>query len=103
MSVRVMAGRLLATGGALLVLALGLSVPTAGQAAVPLPQATASATPHGSPKPSSSASEVDDEPADDPTDDGTNPTPDQTGTWVAIGGAAGLAVLAGLVVAFRKR
>lgn len=103
MSVRVMAGRVLATVGALVVLALGLTVPTVGQAAVPLPQATTSATPHSSAKPSPSASEEDDEPADDPTDDGTNPTPDQTGTWVAIGGAAGLAVLAGLVVALRKR
>lgn len=103
MTVRVMAGRVLATVGALLALALGVTVPTAGQAAVPLPRATTSATPPSSPKPSPSASEVDDEPADDPTDDGTNPTPGQTGTWVAIGGAAALSVLAGLVVALRKR
>ena len=96
MSGRVMIGRALLAAGALLVLILGLSAPTPGRAAVPVPQATtATASP--------SASEVEEEPADEITDDGSNPTPAQTGTWLAVGAAAALSVAAGLVVALRKR
>ena len=96
MSGRVMIGRVLLAAGALLVLILGLSAPTPGRAAVPVPQATtATASP--------SASEAEEEPADEITDDGSNPTPAQTGTWLAVGAAAALSVAAGLVVALRKR
>ncbi len=96
MSGRVMIGRALLAAGALLVLILGLSAPTPGRAAVPVPQATtATASP--------SASEAEEEPADEITDDGSNPTPAQTGTWLAVGAAAALSVAAGLVVALRKR
>ena len=91
-----MIGRVLLAAGALLVLILGLSAPTPGRAAVPVPQATtATASP--------SASEAEEEPADEITDDGSNPTPAQTGTWLAVGAAAALSVAAGLVVALRKR
>lgn len=100
MSGRVMIGRALLAAGALLVLILGLSPPTPGRAAVPVPQATTATT---SPSPSPSASEAEEEPADEITDDGSNPTPAQTGTWLAVGAAAALSVAAGLVVALRKR
>lgn len=93
--------RVLAAAAVLFVAALGVSVPTAGQA-LPLPQATTAVTTppaSASPAPSSTPPEDDDE----PTDDGTNPMPPQTGTWVAVGAAAGVALLAGLVVALRKR
>ncbi|MFT4218329.1 MAG: hypothetical protein QM619_14260 [Micropruina sp.] len=115
MSGRVWVGRMLAAAATLLVLVAGWSAATTGQAAVPLPQATtatptartsptpASPTPDASPTPSSSQSEVDVDPADEPTDDGSNPTPVQNGTWLALGGAAAIALLAGLIVAIRKR
>lgn len=106
MSGRVRVCRVLVAVGAMLLLTFGLSAPTVGLAAAPVPQATtaaASPTPTtGSPRPSPSSSSADD-PADEPSDDGSNVTPDQTGTWVALGAAAAVAVLAGLVVALRKR
>ena len=106
MSGRVRVCRVLVAVGAMLLLTFELSAPTVGLAAAPVPQATtaaASPTPTaGSPRPSSSSSSADD-PADEPSDDGSNVTPDQTGTWVALGAAAAVAVLAGLVVALRKR
>lgn len=98
-----MVPRLLAAAAAFLVLGLGLSVPATGQAE-PLPRATTAPTsPQASPTASPSPSEANDDSADDPDDDGTNPTPVQTGTWVAVGAAAAVALLAGLVVALRKR
>ena len=57
MSRRLMISRVLAAAGALLVLVIGLSVPTSGLAAVPVPQATTTpATP--SPSPSASGAEA---------------------------------------------
>lgn len=107
MSRRGFVSRVAVAAGALVVLLLGLAIPTVGNAA-PLPHATtasASATATGSAKatPSASESDTDVDPADDPTDDGTDPTPDQSGTWIAIGSAAALSLLAGLVVVLRKR
>ncbi|MFT3832942.1 MAG: hypothetical protein QM711_06440 [Micropruina sp.] len=102
---RTMVPRLLAAAAAFLVLGLGLglSVPATGQA-VPLPRATTvTASPQASPTASPNPSEANDDPSDDPDDDGTNPMPVQTGTWVAVGAAAAVALLAGLVVALRKR
>ncbi|MFT3970888.1 MAG: hypothetical protein QM695_11595 [Micropruina sp.] len=93
--------RVLVAVGAMVLLIFGMSAPTVGQASAPVPQAT---TPAASPAPtpdSSPASTA--EPGDEPADDGSNPTPDQTGTWVALGAAAVVAALAGLVVALRKR
>ncbi len=100
MSGRVRVGRVLVAVAATLMLGVGLSSPTVGQAVAPIPQATT--TPAASPTPSTRSSTTVD-PADEPTDDGSNPMPDQTGTWVALGAAAALAVAAGLVVAVRKR
>lgn len=112
MSGRGVIGRMMLAVGALLVLVLGLSAPTPGRAAVPLPQATtATASPGSSPSASSSASPgsspsasgAEDEPDDELTDDGSNPTPEQTGTWLAVAAAAALSVAAGLVVVLRRR
>ncbi len=92
--------RVLVAVGAM-VLLFGLNSPTAGQAVAPVPQAT---TPAASPTPTPSSSPAATrEPADEPANEGSNTTPDQTGTWVALGAAAAVAVLAGLVVALRKR
>lgn len=98
MSGRGRVGRVLVAVAAMLMLGVGLSSPTVGQAVAPLPQATTTASPTPSP-PSSTASD----PADEPVDDGSNPMPAQTGTWAALGAAAALAVTAGLLVALRKR
>ena len=94
--------------GALLAFGLAFTAPSASHAALPVPQATTaspgasrSAEAPASPSPTESDTDVD--PADEPTDDGTDPTPGETGTWLAIGGAAALSVLAGMVVALRKR
>ena len=106
MSGRVRVFRVLVAVGAMLLLTFGLSAPTMGLAAAPVPQATtAAASPSptvGSSRPSPSSPSAGDS-ADDPSDDGSNLTPDQTGTWIALGAAAVLAVLAGLVVALRRR
>lgn len=99
MSRRLMISRVLAAAGALLVLVIGLSVPTSGLAAVPVPQAT---TTPATPSPSPSASGAEAEP-DDMTDDGTNTTPPQTGTWLAVGVAAAVSLAAGAIVVLRKR
>lgn len=110
MSGRMIVVRVAVVAGALLVWLIGFAVPAAGQA-VPLPQATSSAsksstpsksstTATANPSPSKSKKKVD--PAE-PTDDGTDPAPDQSGTWIAIGSAAALSVLAGLVIVLRKR
>ncbi|MFT4293893.1 MAG: hypothetical protein QM582_00595 [Micropruina sp.] len=103
MSGRGLIGRALTAAGVLLVLVIGFGTPATVHAAVPLPQAT-TATPSSSPKPSSSPSEADVDPGDDPADDDSaSPAPDQSGTWMAVGGAAAVSVLAGLVVALRRR
>lgn len=108
MSRRWIGGRIAIVIGALLLFGLAFTVPTSSRAAVPVPQAT-TASPGGSESakasvsPSPTPSDPDDEPTDEPADDGTDPTPDQGGTWLAIGGAAALSLLAGLVVALRKR
>lgn len=111
MSGRNLVGRAVVAAVALLVLVFGLVLPTAGSSALPVPQATTgSPSPSGSAKATGtakakpSATQSDDvDPADEPDDDGSDTTPDQTGTWLAIGGAAALALLAGLVVVIRKR
>lgn len=108
MSRRWMGGRIAIVIGVLLLFGLAFTVPTASQAALPFPQATTaspggSASAKASVSPSPTPSDPDDEPTDEPADDGTDPTPDQSGTWLAIGGAAALSLLAGLVVALRKR
>lgn len=111
MSGRNLVGRAVVAAAALLVLVFGLVLPTAGSSALPVPQATTgSPSPSGSAKATGtakakpSATQSDDvDPADEPDDDGSDTTPDQTGTWLAIGGAAALALLAGLVVVIRKR
>lgn len=112
MSGRNLVGRAVVAAVALLVLVFGLVLPTAGSSALPVPQATTgSPSPSGSAKatgtakakPSATQSDTDVNPADEPDDDGSDTTPDQTGTWLAIGGAAALALLAGLVVVIRKR
>lgn len=97
MSGQVTALRALALVAVLAVLLIGFGLPAASTVAAPLPQATTSATATTTP----SDTEVD--PDDEPTDDGSDPTPDQTGTWLALGGALALSVLAGLAVALRKR
>ena len=106
MSGRTVVIRLVAAIGAVVVLMLGIALPTVGSAQ-PIPHATtASPTATGtarSASPSPTESDTDVNPSDEPTDDGNDPTPDQSGTWIALGVAAGLAVLAGLVVALRKR
>jgi len=107
MSRRPVVSRLLIIAGALLVLLTAL-VPLANSSqtalAAPVPRATtASPSPTGTATPSPNQSESDVEPADDPTDDGSNPTPDQSGTWIALGAAAALSIAAGLVVVLRKR
>lgn len=101
MSGQVTARRALAVFAVLAVLLIGFGAPAANTVAapLPLPLATASATATATTTPSDT--EVD--PDDEPTDDGSDPTPDQSGTWLAIGGALALSVLAGLVVALRKR
>lgn len=106
MSVRTKVGRVAVATCALLLLMLGCALPAVGNAQ-PLPRAT-TATPSGSASarstsPSPTESDTDVDPSDEPTDDGIDPTPDQSGTWIALGAAATLAVLAGLVVALRKR
>ena len=91
-----------AVGAAVIVL-LGFAGPLVGHAA-PMPRATtASASPSASASASPTESDTDVDPADDPTDDGTDPAPDQSGTWIALGSAAALSLLAGLVVVLRKR
>ncbi|MFT3860515.1 hypothetical protein [Micropruina sp.] len=109
MSGRGLISRAVAAAAAVLVLLFGLVLPTADSSAVPRPQATTSAStasvsPSASASPSGTPSDTDVDPSDDePTDDGSDPTPSQNGTWIAIGGAVALALLAGLVVALRKR
>lgn len=85
--------------GTLLLLGLTIGAPNLSQA-LPMPQAT---TASGSPSPTPSATTSEPDPGDDPTDDGSEPAPDQSGTWIAVGGAFGLAVLAGLIVLLRKQ
>lgn len=109
MSRRSVARRIPAIAGTLLVLLTAL-VPFTQSAraalASPAPQATtASPSPTGtsSATPTAKETETDVDPADDPTDDGSNPTPDQSGTWIALGAAAALSLAAGLVVVLRKR
>ncbi len=105
MSGRTKVSRVAVAAGALVVLILGFVVPTTG-AAAPRPQVT-TATPSVSSSakatPSATESDTDVSPQEDPTDDGTEPTVDQAGTYIAIGGAAALALLAGLVVVLRRR
>ena len=106
MSRRTVLVRIAVAIGAVVVLMMGVALPTSGMAQ-PLPQAT-TASPSASgtvraASPSPTESDTDVNPSDEPTDDGNDPTPDQSGTWIALGVAAGLAVLAGLVVALRKR
>ena len=108
MSASTKLGRVAVVVGALLVFALGFVLPITSHASAPRPQATtASPSPSGSaeasPNPSASESETDVDASDEPDDDGTDPTPAQNGTWIAIAGAAGLSLLAGLVVVLRKR
>lgn len=94
--------------GALIVLALGFALPSTSHASAPQPQATtaspsAAVSANASPTPSTSASPSDVDATDELDDDGTDPTPGQNNTWIAIAGAAGLSLLAGLVVVLRKR
>jgi hypothetical protein len=63
--------------------------------AMPIPGAAASA----SPTPAPSDSGADEDPADEPT----TPLPAQKGTWLAVGLAAVVAVVAGVVVAVVRR
>ena len=108
MSRRWIGGRIAVVIGILMLFGFAFTLPTASLAAVPVPQATtaspgASESPKASASPSPTQSDPDAEPPDEPADDGTAPTPAQSGTWLASGGAAALSLLAGLVVALRKR
>ncbi|MCW3158911.1 hypothetical protein [Micropruina sonneratiae] len=103
MSGQLIARRALALAAFVTVVLGGFAAAATGIAATPLPRATASATAGVTKTATTTPSDTDVDPADEPTDDGSDPTPDQTGTWLAIGGALGLSVLAGLVVALRRR